>query len=143
MAGAVDLEIPARRDHLALVRLVVTAAAAVDGRLSDRRIDDLRLAVSEACANAVDALTAAGIDAPVLMHIDLTGDDVAVTVTDRAGGFEPSAVEPIPGATEPGRLGHERGLGIPLMRSLTDEVAFTRTGQGTSVRLAVHPDQDG
>lgn len=143
MARAVDLEIPARRDHLALVRLVVTAAAAVDGRLSDRRIDDLRLAVSEACANAVDALAKAGIDAPVLLHIDLSGDDVAVTVTDRAGGFEPAAVEPIPGATEPGRLGHERGLGIPLMRSLTDEVAFTRTGKGTSVRLAVRPDQEG
>lgn len=141
MAGVVDLEIPARRDHLALVRLVVTAVAGVDGRLSDRRIDDLRLAVSEACANAVDALAAAGIDSPVLLRIDLSGDDVAVTVTDRAGGFEPAAVEPIPGATDPGRLGHERGLGIPLMRSLTDHVAFTRTGHGTSVRLAVRPDQ--
>lgn len=141
MERSVDLEIPARRDHLALVRLVVTAAAAVDGRLSDRRIDDLRLAVSEACANAVDALAAAGLDAPVLLHIELAGDDLAVTVTDRAGGFEPAAVEPIPGATDPGRLGHERGLGIPLMRSLTDDVAFTRTGQGTSVRLAVRPDQ--
>ena len=141
MADVVDLEIPARRDHLALVRLVVTAAATVDGRLSDRRIDDLRLAVSEACANAVDALVAAGIESPVVVSVDLSGDDVAVTVTDRAGGFEPAALEPIPGATEPGRLGHERGLGIPLMRSLIDEVTFTRTAEGTAVRLAVHPDE--
>src|SRR3546814_12225440 len=62
MTDLVDLEIPPRSDHLALVRLVVTAAAAVHGRLTDRRIDDLRLAVSEACAQPVDAVPAADGD---------------------------------------------------------------------------------
>lgn len=137
MAGVVILEIPPRRDHLALVRLVVTAAATIDGRLTDRRIDDLRLAVSEACANAVDALAAAGSTTPVLLSVELTETDVAVTVTDQAGGFEPAAVGTIPGATEPERLSHERGLGIPLMRSLVDDVVFTPTERGTAVRLAV------
>jgi serine/threonine-protein kinase RsbW len=137
VAGVVTLEIPPRRDHLALVRLVVAAAATIDGRLSDRRIDDLRLAVSEACANAVDALVAAGSTAPVLLSFELSDEDVAVVVTDEAGGFEPGAVETIPGATEPERLRHERGLGIPLMRSLVDEVVFTKTEGGTSVRLTV------
>jgi anti-sigma regulatory factor (Ser/Thr protein kinase) len=135
--GVVELEIPPRRDHLALVRLVVTAAATVDGRLSERRMDDLRLAVSEACANAVDALAATGVPAPIVLRVELSGDDVAVTVIDRAGGFEPTALQPIPGVTEPERLGHERGLGIPLMQSLSDEVTFTRTAEGTEVRLAV------
>ena len=133
----VDLAIPPRRDQLAVVRLVVTSAATVDGRLPEQRIDDLRLAVSEACANAVDAVQARGVDAPVEISIDLLPHDVAVTVTDRAGGFDPAQVDGLPGATEPDRLHHERGLGIPLMRSLVDDVTFTSTGAGTSVRLAV------
>jgi len=140
VAGVIDLEIPARRDHLALARLVVTAAAAVDGRLSDRRVDDLRLAVSEACANAVDALSRTDHPPPVALSIELSAEEIAVTITDRAGGFEPAAIDTIPGATEPERLRHERGLGIPLMRSLVDDVGFTRTDDGTAVRLAVRFD---
>jgi anti-sigma regulatory factor (Ser/Thr protein kinase) len=60
-----------------------------------------------------------------------------VIVTDRAGGFELEAVDPIPVPTDPQRLSHERGLGIPLMRSLVDDVAFDPVDGGTAVRLAV------
>ena len=133
----VELEIPPRTDHLALVRLVVESSASIDGQISERRIDDLRLAVSEASANALDAQAAAGSDAPVRIRIELDRDVVAVTVTDHAGGFEMADVDPIPPVTDPQRLRHERGLGIPLMRSLVDEVTFTRTDDGTAVRLVV------
>lgn len=137
MGHSVELTIPARSDHLALVRLMVQAAASVDGRVPERRIDDLRLAVSEACANALDAQHKAGSDAPVHTIIELDDTEVAVTVTDHAGGFDVEAVDPIPPVTDPKRLRHERGLGIPLMRSLVDDVTFTRTKQGTAVRLVV------
>lgn len=137
MGHSVELTIPARSDHLALVRLMVQAAASVDGRVPERRIDDLRLAVSEACANALDAQHKAGSDAPVHTIIELDDTEVAVTVTDHAGGFDVEAVDPIPPVTDPKRLRHERGLGIPLMRSLVDDVTFTRTKDGTAVRLVV------
>lgn len=137
MGRVVELEIPARSDYLALVRLVVSASASLVPDLPDRRVDDLRLAVSEACANAVDAQRRHGSDAPVLVRVELEGDEVAVTVTDRAGGFEPDAVDPIPAVEDPGRLSHERGLGLALMRSLTDSVTFSPTDDGTSVRLVV------
>ncbi|MGK2949182.1 MAG: ATP-binding protein [Acidimicrobiales bacterium] len=137
MGRVVELEIPARSDYLALVRLVVSASAGLIPDLPDRRVDDLRLAVSEACANAMDAQRRHATDAQVLITVELDGDEVAVTVTDRAGGFEPDAVDPIPAIDDPGRLSHERGLGIALMRSLTDSVTFSPTGDGTSVRLVV------
>lgn len=138
MAGRViELEIPPRTDHLALVRLVVESSASLDGQIPERRIDDLRLAVSEASANALDAQAAAGDESPVRIRIELDPDTVAVTVTDHAGGFDVAAVDPIPAATDPRRLRHERGLGIPLMRSLVDEVTFTRTDDGTAVRLVI------
>jgi serine/threonine-protein kinase RsbW len=133
----VELEIPPRSDYLALVRLVVSASAGLVPDLPDRRIDDLRLAVSEACANAMDAQRKHHEEAPVVVRVDLAPDGVAITVTDRAGGFEPDALDPIPSAEDPGRLRHERGLGIALMRSLADVVTFTPTADGTAVRLEV------
>jgi serine/threonine-protein kinase RsbW len=133
----VELQIPPRSDHLALVRRVVESVARIDGKLPDRRIDDLRLAVSEACANALEALQAVDSNAPVTVTFEHTHDAIEVAVTDHAGGFEVDAVDPIPAATDPGRLRHERGLGIPLMRSLVDEVTFESTGDGTTVRLVL------
>ena len=138
MGWVVQLQIPPRSDHLALVRLVVEGAARIGGSLPDRRLDDLRLAVSEACANAFDAQVETSSDAAISVTIEQDDDAIAVTVTDHAGGFAVEDVDPIPAATDPGRLRHERGLGIPLMRSLVDELTFTPTGDGTSVRLVVH-----
>lgn len=133
----VELTIPPRSPYLALVRLVVANAASLVASLTDRRVDELRLAVSEACANAMDGQRASGSSLPIHVRIELFDDSVAVTVTDHGGGFEPEAVDPIPAADDPGRLRHERGLGIPLMRSLADEVRFTPTADGTAVRLLV------
>ena len=62
---------------------------------------------------------------------------MAVTVTDHAGGFAPDEVDPLPSAEDPGRLRHERGLGLPLISSLAESVTFTPTGDGTAVRIEV------
>lgn len=135
--ATVELTIPPRSDYLALVRLVVASTATLADFLTDRRVDDLRLAVSEACANAVDGQRAQGSSLPIHIAIELSAEAVTVTVTDHGGGFEPDAVDPIPAADDPGRLRHERGLGIPLMRSLADDVRFTPTTNGTAVRIIV------
>jgi serine/threonine-protein kinase RsbW len=139
MPRVVELEIPPRRDHLVLVRLAVESAASVDGRLSQRRAHDLRLAVSEASTNAVDAQQGMGSTLPITVTVSLGDEGVVVTITDHAGGFEPDDLTAIPPATDPSRLRHERGLGIPLMRSLVDEVRFERTQDGTTVHLLTRP----
>lgn len=135
MGDVVELQIPARRDHLALVRLVVESAARVEGTLPDRRIDDLRLAVSEGCANAVDAQGVAGREDPIVVTVEIDDGSVAVTITDHAGGFDADAIEQLPPVTDPHRLSHERGLGIQIIRSLVDEVTYTQTAEGTALRL--------
>jgi serine/threonine-protein kinase RsbW len=137
VTSVVRLEIPPRRDHLALVRLVVSGAAAIDRSVPERRLEDLRLAVTEACANAVDATQRAGSSAPVAVTIELAEDLAVVTISDRAGGFDPAEIEVLPAATDPERLTHERGLGLSLMRSLVDDVDFRRSGDGMEVRLTV------
>jgi anti-sigma regulatory factor (Ser/Thr protein kinase) len=137
MGGTVELEIPPRPDWFALVRRVVGVAASMAAALPDRRVDDLGLAVSEACANAVDGQRAAGSTLPIRVTIAIADDGVAVTITDHGGGFDPGEIDPIPSAEDPRRLRHERGLGLPLMRDLADRVTFTRTADGTAVRLEV------
>jgi serine/threonine-protein kinase RsbW len=135
--AVVELTIPARTDYLALVRLVVSACASIDPPLPESRLDDLRLVVSEACANAVDAHVGTYADGPVVVRCELAPHEMVVTITDRGGGFDPAALGDLPPVHDPRRLRHERGLGLPLMRVLADTVEFTPSADGTSVRLAI------
>ena len=133
----IELQVPARTDYLALVRLVVSACASIDPALPESRLDDLRLVVSEACANAIDAHSGTRVEDPITVRCELTPTEVVVTITDRGTGFDPDRLDDLPEAHEPHRLHHERGLGLPLMRVLADDVSFSSSPDGTSVRLAI------
>jgi serine/threonine-protein kinase RsbW len=144
VAGEViELEIPARAEFVALARLVVSAMASADSNLADERIDDLKLAVSEACTNAIEAHDAAGTLERVLVRCRAGADALEVFVEDRGHGFDPSGLPNHPPVTDPDRLKFERGLGIPLIKALVDEVEFSPTGQGTSVRLVMRHGSNG
>jgi len=144
VAGEViELEIPARAEFVALARLVVSAMAASDSQLADERIDDLKLAVSEACTNAIEAHDAAGSHERVLVRCRAADDALEVCVEDRGQGFDPSQLPDHPPVTDPDRLKFERGLGIPLIRALVDEVEFSPTEHGTAVRLVMRHGVNG
>ena len=136
MGDVVVLEIPARLDLLELVRMVVTTAASIEPTFDDDRIEDLRLVVSEACANAIEAHTSQERDERIVLRCDLADDRIEIEVRDRAGGFDPDPE--LPTVTDAARLGYERGFGIPLMRKLSDEAEFTSSETGTSVRLVLY-----
>lgn len=139
MADLIDLHVPARNAYLGLVRSVTAALAAAGSKLPDSRIDDLRLAVTEACANAFDAegRKPEALRRPVHIHLELEAEWVAIEVHDEGGGFDPDGLPGHPPVTQPDRLRFERGLGIPLMRALTDGVEFRTEGGGTTVRLVI------
>jgi len=133
----VVLRVPARAEHLALVRLVVTSMAEDLAELDGHRLDDLRLVVSEACANAVEAYGRRGQPvADVVVRCRAERGRVEVEVHDEAGGFDPDGLRPTPPADAPERLHHERGLGVQLMRELA-EAEFRPEGRGTTVRLVI------
>ncbi len=137
--AVVELAIPARPAYLSLVRLVVDAAVgSLAPGLSAARLDDLKIAVTEACSNAIEAHEANYAEEPVVVRCVIDDDQVTVEVVDNGEGFDPDRVETLPAATDPRRLRHESGLGIPLMRTLTDRVAFTRALNGTTVSLTVY-----
>lgn len=155
------LTIPSRPDFLALARLVVGAAASVGPSLADGRIADLRLVVSEVCTNAMEAnwrvsaerlgriaearrdLAAARPDtsvvaasAPVSVRCTVALHEVTVAITDSGSGFAPRT-DPHPPVTDPARLDFERGLGLPLIQFLADEVDFASSTSGTTVTAVV------
>ncbi|MDQ6927838.1 MAG: ATP-binding protein [Actinomycetota bacterium] len=131
----VKLEIPARAEFVALARLVVSAMASSDVDLPDERVDDLKLAVSEACTNAIEAHDAAATPDRVQLRYWTDERGLEVSVEDRGPGFDPASLPDHPPVTDPARLKFERGLGIPLIRALVDEVEISSSAQGTAVRL--------
>lgn len=137
MGSTVELEIPARPEFVALARLVVSAMASTDATLSDDQVDDLKIAVSEACTNAIEAHGAIATQERVLVKCWSDDDALRVCIEDRGPGFDPASLPDHPPPTDPDRLKFERGLGIPLIRALVDEVEISSSASGTEVRLAM------
>ncbi len=133
----IRLEIPPRLDYLAVVRLVVATAAGIDPPLPESRLDDLRLAVTEACSNAIKAHRSDAHDEPVVVACHLDDDRFRVDIHDRGPGFDPDALTALPDPTDPSRLHHESGLGIPLIKVLTDDVTFQPEVGGTVVSMTL------
>ena len=125
--GEIVLEIPARTELVSFVRVVVAAAAEIEPDMDAARIDDLRVAVSEATTNAIEAHDLHGVTDRVRIQCNLADEQVAVVVHDQGMGFDPGDVPDLPEPDEPDRLLHESGLGVHLMQLLTDESEIQAT----------------
>lgn len=139
----IRLEVPAVPDYLALVRIVVAGTARTEPMLDDERVDDLRVIVSEACTNAIEAVAGRAADddsrVPTIeVEVRLSSSRVELVVADDGLGFDPDALVALPPATHPDRLSIERGLGIPLIRALSDEAEFASGPDGTRVRAVLY-----
>lgn len=134
----IELRVPPRVEYLALVRAVVGAAVSLGPGIADERVDDLRLAVSEATTNAIESHLEGRIDEPIRISCAMEADHVMVKIKDRGVGFDPDELIPHPPVTDPERLEFERGLGLPLMRALTDEHDISPTPTGTTVSLRIN-----
>ena len=136
--GTIVLEIPARADFVSFVRVVVAAAAELEPDLPNDRIEDLKLAVSEAVTNAINAQSRVGRDDRIRLECHLTEDEITVVIHDHGGGFSSGDVPDLPEPEHPDRLLHESGLGLHLMSMLTDESEVSSDDDGTDVKLVVY-----
>ena len=125
----VEIEIPAASPYVGVVRLALASLARVSG-FDEERVDDLKIAVSEACANAVIANEQAGSGAPVTVTWEEEPDRVTVEVGDRGAQLDPEASADSLGI--PARL----VMSVALLETLVDECHFsTRDGGGTLTSL--------
>ncbi|MDQ2991816.1 MAG: ATP-binding protein [Candidatus Eremiobacteraeota bacterium] len=112
----VELRIPRKAEWVAVARL---AAAAVASRMhfTIEEIEDVKLAVAEACTNAIQSADAAN-QIQIVCEADHAHLRVTVTNTniDGAPAGSPPAL-----AEDDGRVD---GLGVFLIRSLMDDVEY-------------------
>jgi len=133
--GGIEIEIPARTDYVSLVRLVVAELAALNSSLEPERIDDLRVAVSEATTNAVQAHIRSDCNQQVRVSCHCSEGAVLVEVADQGPGFDVNALPKMPAVEQPERLSHESGMGLLLIRELADELTIDSNSEGTEIRL--------
>jgi anti-sigma regulatory factor (Ser/Thr protein kinase) len=136
--------------HVRTARLVATAVARRSG-VDEALLDEVRLAVGEACSRAVEAHQAHCPAEPV--RVALTGTDgrFEVVVTDTAvqhngaadavgsganGASEVPGDEPAGAAGEPARQAVPAELGLAVIEGLADDVEIARTKAGVSIRMS-------
>lgn len=121
------ISVAAEPVRLAEIRRFVEEVG-LEAALNPEKVFDLKVAVSEACANAVEH--SGGHHAPLVVCAFVYSDRLVFEISD-GGDFR------MPGASR--RSGRDdRGLGLPLMVALMDEVRIAKTrGGGTNVSLSL------
>ncbi|MFY9469713.1 MAG: ATP-binding protein [Solirubrobacterales bacterium] len=120
---ALLIRLEARAENVMLVRQAIEGAVREIGA-DPTVVDDIKLAVTEACSNVVKYAYGAGAGE---MEIALTSDEhsIAVTIRDFGEWREHDATGDI----------ELSGMGIPLMKAVTSHHDVLRTPDGTQVAL--------
>ena len=145
--------------HVRTARLVATAVARRSG-VQEALLDEVRLAVGEACSRAVEAHRAHCPTEPVRIELTGTRGRFEVVVTDAAARDDDGALDhegahdhesdssAAPGSGPdngyPGADGSlddpeallPQGLGLAVIAGLADDVKISRTAAGLSIRMS-------
>lgn len=135
----ITLRLPAKSDYLDLIRLTLYGVATKVG-FTYEEIEDMKVAVSEACNNAVLYAYAGRADTDPAGEMEVSfvraGEALSIVVRDEGDSFDAASVaqraEPLHGKSI-----HDiqaGGLGLYLMQALMDEVEV-RSEKGTEVVL--------
>jgi len=123
MSSDVRLTLPARPENVAVIRHVLGAFAEALQLPADL-VEDMRLAVTEACTNVVRHAYHDGEPGPIDVVIRPNGSKLELIVSDQGAGIGPS-----PDLAGP-------GLGLPLIAALADHVEIEH-GTSRGSRLAM------
>jgi anti-sigma regulatory factor (Ser/Thr protein kinase) len=137
--------------HVRTARLVATAVARRSG-VDEALLDEVRLAVGEACSRAVEAHQEHCPAEPVRVALTGTNGRFEVVVTDtavqrggaaaaagpgdRANGGSRTAGDQPGTSGEPARQAVPAELGLAVIEGLADDVEIARTKAGVSIRMS-------
>ncbi len=128
MADLLKFSIPGKPEYVGVVRLAVSSAANCAG-FSMEAIEDIKVAVSEACTNVV--LHGTTEENCYEVECKIEKDKLIILVTDLCGGYDTEKyLEPCLDKPKEG------GLGIFIIRALMDEVdILSKLGEGTKIQM--------
>jgi serine/threonine-protein kinase RsbW len=126
-ADTVELRMDARPENLVLARLALGGVVART-TLGEDAVADLKLAVTEACTNAIEhAYSGDQGDNEVVLRFSLDEDALSVEVQDWGSGFDADRHVP------DDELRDHAGVGLMLIRSLTDELTIASAANGSTI----------
>jgi anti-sigma regulatory factor (Ser/Thr protein kinase) len=100
------------------------AAIARECGLSDQRVGDVKLAVSEAVSNVVRHAYGRREPGQVIATAHVDSGLLRIVIADTGGGMAPRSDSP------------GLGLGLPLMAHLADAIDVVRKARGTEIHLS-------
>jgi len=137
--------------HVRTARLVATAVARRSG-VDEALLDEVRLAVGEACSRAVEAHQEHCPAEPVRVALTGTNGRFEVVVTDTAAQSATASAVGAPGGMKDGseapggeqaaapvdaaQLAVPAELGLAVIEGLADDVEIARTKAGLSIRMS-------
>jgi serine/threonine-protein kinase RsbW len=139
--ATVELTFTALPAHVRTARLVATAVARRSG-VDESLLDEVKLAVGEACSRAVEGHQLHCPAEPVRLALTDLAGRFEVEVTDTcapdgvASGDSGGSTTAEGGPDESGRAGLPAGLGIAVLASLADDVQISATPAGTIIRMS-------
>jgi serine/threonine-protein kinase RsbW len=129
-AALISLTVPAKPEYVIVCRLALDGVAeAVE--LSAEAVSDLKLAVTEACANSIAHAYPEG-DGAVTVDVSLLDDRVLVEVIDDGVGIPEQEVHEF---REDDEL-RESGMGLALISALFDDLEIGTESGGRGTRIA-------
>ncbi|MFI1971567.1 anti-sigma regulatory factor [Streptomyces cinnamoneus] len=145
--ATVELLFSALPEHVRTARLVAAAVARRAG-VDEAVLDEVRLAVGEACSRAVGLHVNHGISSPV--RVVLTEDEkkfsievgdeaprpVPLAVATASGAASPSGVPSAPAGAEDGGGESEDDMGLAVISGLVDDVEVTADEAGGLIRMS-------
>lgn len=123
----VNMTLPAKAEYVGVVRLAVSAIANRMG-FDIEEIEDIKVAVAEACTNAIKHSNCDKF----FLKVSVCESSLEITVEDDGDGYELDSYQK-PNLDEPNEDG---GLGIYIIHALMDEVDISsKTGEGSRVNM--------
>jgi serine/threonine-protein kinase RsbW len=132
----VKLVLPMAPDMELVASQAASALAVWVGMAADR-VDEVRMAVVEACINAFEHSQAPERKVDITFRVfgDGSPDRLEIRVHDNGVGFSPAAVE-VPKIEQKLRGARKRGWGLRIIQGLMDEVRIQSGARGTTVVMS-------
>ncbi len=117
-----ELQVKSKTENLSLIRDFVSSKAEA-AKFSREEIENIMLAVDEACTNIIKHAYKSNPDGKINIKIEYNSDKFVITIEDYGRSFDPEKV-PVPDLPRYHCEKKVGGLGIYLMKTLMDDVKY-------------------